>query len=338
MPKPARALRLLLAAGLLAFSGSGLRAAEVCGGEDLLARAAKESGEAYAAFVARAQEVPNGEGLLWKVEPKAGSSAAPSYLFGTMHTTEADLVELAAPVRDALKSAKTVAVEVENVSGAAVQAETIAFVTKNGLDLSGGGLAGFTETQKDEVGKRLAASGLPASLATTLKPWFLSVALQLPACEVKLMGAGKPTIDSRVEAVGREQGAAIVGLETVAEQLGIVAGMPEEDARRMIRDVVASPNASEDLRATVLRLYRDRKIGWYLAMTADVAGPLMDASAYAAFMEELVDRRNVRMAERSEALIDTGAAFVAVGALHLPGPKGLVELYRKAGYTVTKVW
>lgn len=331
-------LRLALAAGLLAFCGFSARADEVCGGEDLLAKAAADGGEAYAAFVARAQIVPNGEGLLWKVAPKAGSSAAPSYLFGTMHTTEADLVALAAPVREALAAAKTVAVEIENANGAATQAETIAFVTKNGLDLSGGGLAGFTDAQKDEVGKRLTASGLPASLATTLKPWFLSVALQLPACEVKQMGAGKPTIDSRVEALGREQGAAIVGLETVAEQLGIVASMPEDDARRMIRDVVASPNASEDLRATVLRLYRERKVGWYLAMTGDVAGPLMDVTAYAAFMEELVDRRNALMAERSEALIDKGAAFVAVGALHLPGEKGLVELYRKAGYTVTKVW
>ena len=37
-------------------------------------------------------------------------------------------------------------------------------------------------------------------------------------------------------------------------------------------------------------------------------------------------------------LIDEGAAFIAVGAAHLIGEKGLVELYRQAGYKVTAVW
>jgi uncharacterized protein YbaP (TraB family) len=60
-------------------------------------------------------------------------------------------------------------------------------------------------------------------------------------------------------------------------------------------------------------------------------------SIYAFFEEELIDKRNKRMAERSKPLIDKGNAFIAVGALHLPGKTGLVELLRSAGYKVIPV-
>jgi uncharacterized protein YbaP (TraB family) len=43
------------------------------------------------------------------------------------------------------------------------------------------------------------------------------------------------------------------------------------------------------------------------------------------------------MVARAGPILDAGNAFVAVGALHLPGPEGLVALLRKAGYTVTRV-
>jgi uncharacterized protein YbaP (TraB family) len=44
------------------------------------------------------------------------------------------------------------------------------------------------------------------------------------------------------------------------------------------------------------------------------------------------------MAERAGPLIAKGGAFVAVGALHLSGKRGLIEIFRAKGYSVTKVW
>ena len=308
-----------------------------CEGRDLIAKAKAEDPKAYAAFEAEARAVPNAEGLLWRIAPK-DAALAPSYLFGTMHTTDADLVTLSAPVRAALQDAKTVAVEIADANGAAAQAEVVAYVTRNALDLSGRGLEGLDEAQRKEVGRRIAENGLPASVASSLKPWFLGITLQVSACETKRMAQGLPTIDFAVERIGRENGAKIVGLESVTEQLDAVSKIPEETARRMIRDTVATPEAGGDLQTTTLSLYRARRVGWYLAMKGGLFGAGFDVDAYADFMAELVDRRNTLMAERSEALVAGGGAFIAVGALHLPGPKGLVELYRQAGYAVEKVW
>lgn len=331
-------LRIPSLAALFLALAAPASAAEpvVCGGVDLLAKARTETPEAYAAFERDARAIPNAEGLLWKIEAKG--AAAPSYLFGTMHTTEADLAALSEPVRTALAASKTVAVEIADAGGPKVQAAMVAFMTANAIDLSGRGLDGLDDSERAEVGRRLAESGMPAALAASLKPWFLGITLQLPSCETKLIASGKPTIDAGVEALGKANGATIVGLETVDEQLGAVSRMSEDTARRMIKDIVSTPSTSEDLRKTTLELYRERRVGWYLAMKGGALGPLLDVEAYADFMEDIVDRRNRLMAERSRPLIKKGKAFVAVGALHLPGPKGLVALYREVGFTVTPVW
>jgi uncharacterized protein YbaP (TraB family) len=338
MPLFARRLLPAIAIAVLSVAGPA-RAAEPapppCAGVDRIAKAKAETPEKYAAFEAEARAVPNAEGLLWRI---SGKGRPTSYLFGTMHTTEADLVSLSEPVRAALSEVKTVAVELADANGAASQAEMVAYVTRNGIDMSGKGLEGLTPEQVAEVKRRLADAGIPASVAAVVKPWFLGMTLQLSACQLRQVKAGLPTIDAAIEKAGKDAGATVVGLETVTEQLKAVSAVSDDTARRMIRDAVAEPGSSNDLQTTTLKLYRERRVGWYLAMKGDTFGKDLDVSAYADFLEGIVDRRNHLMAERAEPLLAAGPTMIAVGALHLPGPNGLVELLRKDGYAVDKVW
>jgi len=69
-----------------------------------------------------------------------------------------------------------------------------------------------------------------------------------------------------------------------------------------------------------------------LAKRAGVKG-----DGYEGYQRELIENRNRRMRTKSLPLLINGNAFIAVGALHLIGPSGLVALYREAGYTVTPV-
>jgi uncharacterized protein YbaP (TraB family) len=55
------------------------------------------------------------------------------------------------------------------------------------------------------------------------------------------------------------------------------------------------------------------------------------------FNRYTLDERNATMLDRALPLIEGGNAFIAVGAAHLPGDQGLVELFRKSGYEVTPV-
>lgn len=51
----------------------------------------------------------------------------------------------------------------------------------------------------------------------------------------------------------------------------------------------------------------------------------------------MITNRNKTMAKSAQPILAGGNAFIAVGALHLPGPDGLVEEFRNDGYTVTAV-
>jgi uncharacterized protein YbaP (TraB family) len=62
-----------------------------------------------------------------------------------------------------------------------------------------------------------------------------------------------------------------------------------------------------------------------------------DAAGYAAFDQAMITDRNKVMVDHAQPILAKGNVFMAVGALHLPGPEGLVEDFRKAGYTVTAV-
>jgi hypothetical protein len=53
------------------------------------------------------------------------------------------------------------------------------------------------------------------------------------------------------------------------------------------------------------------------------------------FTQTAIVDRNLRMAERLEPILEQGGVFVAVGALHLPGPDGLFELLRAQGYRIS---
>ena len=55
------------------------------------------------------------------------------------------------------------------------------------------------------------------------------------------------------------------------------------------------------------------------------------------FMVRLNDDRNRRMVHRILPYLEQGNSFIAVGALHLAGPQGILSLIRQQGYTVESV-
>jgi uncharacterized protein YbaP (TraB family) len=58
----------------------------------------------------------------------------------------------------------------------------------------------------------------------------------------------------------------------------------------------------------------------------------------AQLMKNIIDNRTVLMHHRLFAPLRGGRVFVAVGAMHLPGPRGLLAMLRADGYTLTPVW
>ncbi|WP_342210988.1 TraB/GumN family protein [Mesorhizobium delmotii] len=88
----------------------------------------------------------------------------------------------------------------------------------------------------------------------------------------------------------------------------------------------------------MIALYQEEEIGtiWPLFRAVMPSGSASEPG-YAAFEETMVITRNKTMIDRAAPILFKGSAFIAIGALHLPGPDGLIELLRKGGYTVSAV-
>ncbi|MGH8120685.1 MAG: TraB/GumN family protein, partial [Gammaproteobacteria bacterium] len=65
---------------------------------------------------------------------------------------------------------------------------------------------------------------------------------------------------------------------------------------------------------------------------------LADEQFYADLFRELLTDRNRVMVERMQPILDAGNAFIAIGAMHLPGADGVLSLLAREGYRISAVY
>lgn len=328
------------AAFLVALLLAGPAAAR-CAGEDLTERLRAEDPAGFAAAEAAASAAPNAEGLLWRIEaPGAAPGAAPSALFGTLHVAE-PLGRIEARALAEAKAARILLVELTEAEQAAMQAAMQAEPSLAFLPAP----APFADWLSPELAARaearFAAVGLPRPVAELMRPWLLNTILALPPCAMASAAAGAPVLDARLMRAAEAAGAAVAGLETWREQFDALTGWSEEEQRAALRIALAAPEAPEDMLATQVALYEAGRpmLIWELGIArARAAAPDLVTDGIVATAWRLVAvERNRRMAERAAPELRKGGAMIAVGALHLPGAEGLVELLRAQGFTLTRV-
>ncbi len=284
-----------------------------------------------------ADELVNGDGLFWTIE-KAG--VAPSYLYGTMHSTQSQPLAMAKEAAKYLEHAKVVATELGGPMDASAKVDMSSALLNAALSPGVDTLAGrFSEADATMADAYLSAHGYPTEFAHHLKLWFLAVAASLPACETEGEALGLPEVDDTIARLGAARGLPVVGLETIQEQVAALAAVSPELAGRMLLAAARSPDLDDDAYMTLLQLYQRKRPADAIAVLDAAPGvPDQDRAAERDFTRLLLVSRNATMAERALPYVKKGGAFIAVGALHLSGKDGLVERFRQAGYKVTKIW
>ena len=279
----------------------------------------------------------NAEGLLWRIEREG---LAPSYLFGTIHSTDESAVEIARRAAQSINGASVVATElggpIDVIEKANITAATLASALDRDHDTFEGAIA---PEDREKIEKFITGLGYPAAFAHHLKLWFLAILTGLPKCEAERETLNLPEVDQFLAETARDLGVKVIGLETTEEQLAAIANLRPQVAATLLALTARDPALNDDLYATTLRLYRESRPAEIVAI-ADALGGLSEAerAAQDEFMRALLQDRNAIMAKRTAPLLASGGAFIAVGALHLAGKTGLVEQFRADGYTVTKVW
>jgi uncharacterized protein YbaP (TraB family) len=322
----------------LAFAASA-RAADdpACGAKDLVAALKISDPAAYEKLRAEGSKIRNSGARFWKVE-RAGLE--PNWLLGTMHLSDPRVTNLPDEAKAAFDGAKVVVLESDEILDQ--QKAAAKMMARPDLMYFAGKETIADYLQPDEqklLEDGLMKRGMPFNAVAKMKPWLLTSMVALPSCELSRKAQGMPFLDMKLAQEGLAAGKEVKGVETLAEQLEVVASLPMSFHVKSLVGSVKYPQYTADMMETTLQLYLQGEIGLVFPAGTYFA-PELDASDFqdmALFEEKLITTRNHHMADRGEPILARGNVFMAVGALHLIGDEGLVELLRKKGYTVTAV-
>ena len=262
-------------------------------------------------------------GLLWKIE---GAAARPSYILGTMHSEDARIVNLAPAVKTVFKQADSFSAELNMQADNLLQASQQMFYTDETK------LQSIIDRRlyQDSV-QLLAEYGIPEMLVQKMKPWAAATTLSMPKSSSGLF------LDLVLFMQAQAMGKKVYGLETIDEQLAVFENMPLKQQISMLRDAVREYDASQAMLAELLELYVQRDLEGIRVLSESYMQK-GDVQVAAYFQKTVIDDRNRRMLQRMQPRLKEGHAFIAVGALHLSGEKGLLRLLEKQGLRVSPVY
>jgi uncharacterized protein YbaP (TraB family) len=277
------------------------------------------------AETAAAQAKPLAKSLLWEVT--GNGLKQPSYLYGTYHLLNDSYLNSEPAVKQSFQQSKGVVIETEIDSSAMMQMASKMIMTDNKIS------ALLPPEEYTLVGKEVKrALGYDMALLDQMKPMTLLLmlsVLEYQKMEVLKQYQGKP-LDIYFAQQGRTDGKKITSLETMEQQLDLLYNhYPVEKQAKQLVEYVKQKDTALQLQDHLTKLYFEE----------DLAGMWAASEAYNKLMGEedmayMVDDRNKNWMMQLPEIMKQQSTFIAVGAMHLPGENGLIQLLQKAGYEV----
>lgn len=166
---------------------------------------------------------------------------------------------------------------------------------------------------------------VPGDWIAGMKVWAAMMTLSVPPPESGFF------MDFSLSLRAAGAGLKVIGLETLEQQLSFLEDMPLEQQLQLLDHALLEYEKVGEIHEQMVDSY----LGGDLMMLESLAEEQMTELAPETrdyFMQQGIDARNLRMMESLLPHLDQGTVFVAVGALHLPGETGLVNLLRKNGF------
>jgi uncharacterized protein YbaP (TraB family) len=265
------------------------------------------------------------QGLLWEIS--GNGLEQPSHLYGTMHTTDERAFQFKDGVMEAFDNSSIYAMELNMDS------------------VGGGNLLGMLVMDSAQSLSSLIDSSeylmVQNFFRDTLKQSLMMYDKMQPMFTATLIGMRdlksdrESALDLFLFKRAKEQGKRLIGLEKLEEQIGAFNAIPyqmQADGLVMAVESIMSGEAKDTSEVKLIDHYMKGDLDKMLEFTDEFGSE--DPEAAKLFMEVFLIKRNYNMTDRSEQYLKAGNAFIAVGAAHLPGEEGVIELLRKKGYTV----
>jgi hypothetical protein len=169
---------------------------------------------------------------------------------------------------------------------------------------------------------------VPADWVARMKIWAAMMTLSVPPPETGFF------MDFSLSLRAAGAGLKVVGLETLEQQLSFLEDMPMEQQLMLLDQALAEYDRVREIHEQMVNSYL---AGDLLALKSQAEKQMeqLEPEAKQYFIEQGIDMRNRRMLKSLLPHLQANRVFVAVGALHLPGDTGLIQLLRTQGYELT---
>ena len=271
-------------------------------------------------FKLDAQELENS--LLWEISGKGIEKS--SYLFGTIHMTcDATLKE---KVSKALDETKLLVLEID-MDDPSLSMAMMKYMYMNDDKT----IKDFISDEDYQILSSFIKEQIGMSLESLqrMKPFFLS-AMFYP----KFIDCPIQSLETELMNKAHEQGEEVLGLETVQEQMNIFDEIPyDEQAQDLLESAKDSLKTSKDMFKKLVQAYNEENINEMVNLTKTDT-----TQAMYRHLDKMLYNRNKNWIPKIEAFAKEQPTFFGVGAGHLAGNNGVINLLRKEGYTVKPVF
>ncbi|MBE9548839.1 MAG: TraB/GumN family protein [Proteobacteria bacterium] len=263
------------------------------------------------------------KGLLWKITSAEGKVG---YLFGTIHSEDARVLDFPQVLLDAVKESPIFAMElVPNLPTIGKLMEAMRYQDGTRLEDKIG-----SELYR-QVSVRLSDYGVPGEEVQNLKIWAAAMTLSVPVPETGMF------LDFSLSLRAAAGGATLTALETLEEQVGFLQGLDEKNQIIMLQQVITEFAEMQQQNRQMVDIWLGRDLNM-LAEVSRTQMAEMEPQLAEWFQKKGIDQRNAVMLKRALPLLKQGGIFIAVGALHLPGKAGLIAGIQQAGFKLEAIW
>lgn len=267
--------------------------------------------------------------LLWKISGRGIEK--PSYILGTHHAVPYTFCDTIPGLMKAFGEVGHVVGEFDMLKMDAMTPQQMQNMQKMMMMPADTTMASlFSDAQMDTLDAYLKNTlGANLQMLSSMKPMTIMVTVQQKMLKEIIPDIASLTgIDKYMQTLAAEKGKQVGGLETMEYQLGLLYGSSLQDQADALLDMVRRSNSKELLQELTAA---------YKTQNLDTLWKIFQDQMTQLEYDALVKTRNLNWLEEMKHLLTTRSALYVVGAGHLPGDAGMINLLRDAGYKVKPV-
>ncbi|MCW3113399.1 MAG: TraB/GumN family protein [Segetibacter sp.] len=271
-------------------------------------------------FLSSRAQVPKEKTLLWEVSGKGITK--PSYLFGTIHLMCSDELKMPNLVKEKFNTANELYLEIDMDDPNMMQEMMAGMQMKDSSTLEK--LMGNKFENVNTIFKN--STGMPLKMLNTAKP-MLVMSMIYPF----LLGCTPVSWESVFQTMAKEKSIEIKGLEKLQDQIEVFDKIPYKVQSDMLVKTLSNIDSAKIQFHEMLDVYKKKDINQLNVLTTK-------EEDFGKYTDILLSNRNHNWIPVIGEEAKKRPTFFAFGAGHLGGETGVINLLRKAGFTVKPVF